>query len=147
MAAELDNDIYARIKLLCAEGDALAERKEYQLALEKYQESLRLLPEPIVAWEAATWILVAIGDVHFLSGNINDAYIAFSNPIHCPNGVGNPFIHLRLGEIQYELGNQILAADELARAYMAAGKDIFTGEPEKYFNLVKRKLKMPDGGW
>jgi hypothetical protein len=52
-----------------------------------------------------------------------------------------------LGEIQYELGNQILAADELARAYMAAGKDIFTGEPEKYFNLVKRKLKMPDGGW
>ena len=145
MTPQLDNNIYEHVKLLCANGDSLADRKEFNLALEKYQEALRLVPEPSFKWEASTWIFTAIGDAHFLSGNFNEAYSAFSSAAACPGGIGNPFIHLRLGEIQFELGNELLAADELARAYMSAGKNIFAGEPEKYFSLLKKKLRMPEG--
>jgi hypothetical protein len=99
------------------------------------------------AGEAATWIFAAIGDVHFLSGDLNQAYTAFSQATQCPAGAGNPFIHFRLGQIQMELGNEVIAADELARAYMAGGKEIFKGENPKYFDLVRRNLKEPSSGW
>jgi len=147
MQKVLDKSIYDKIKLLCADGDGLMERNEFQQALTKYNAALKLVPDPFAMWEAATWIFVAIGDAHFQSGNMNDAYTAFCKATNCPNGIGNPFIHLRLGEIQFELGNGILAADELARAYMSGGSKIFAGEPEKYFDLVNQKLKEPPNGW
>jgi hypothetical protein len=115
--------------------------------VKEYEKALALLPSPVSMWEAATWIWAAIGDTYFLSGNFAEAYKAFSEGTHCPGGVGNPFVHLRLGEIQFELGNEIVAADELARAYMGGGSKIFDGEPAKYFDFVKTKIKMPPGGW
>jgi hypothetical protein len=45
------------------------------------------------------------------------------------------------------LGNELVALDELARAYMGAGKEIFQGEDPKYFELVKQNLKEPPSGW
>jgi tetratricopeptide (TPR) repeat protein len=147
MQTELTDEIHARIKSLCADGDLWAERKDYESALKKYLEASELLPEPILAWEAATWIFAAVGDAHFHSGNIKEAYNAFSKATHCPGGIGNPFLHLRLGEIQFELGNELVAADELTRAYMAGGSNIFKGEPDKYFDFIKLRLKMPAGGW
>lgn len=147
MKQELDKDIYAQVKSLCGEGDVLTEQKKFQKAREKYRAALDLLPKPVAIWDAATWIYAAIGDVDFQAGDIKEAYTAFSTAVQCPNGIGNPFIHLRLGEIQFELGNDVLAADELARAYMSGGSKVFLGEPVKYFNLVKQKLKEPPGGW
>jgi hypothetical protein len=44
------------------------------------------------------------------------------------------FLHLRLG------------ADELARAYMGAGADIFDGAG-KYFAFLKSRLQAPPDGW
>ena len=38
------------------------------------------------------------------------------------------------------------ANDELARAYMAAGKAIFDDEDPKYFNHLKTVLKPPANG-
>ncbi len=51
--------------------------------------------------------------------------------------VGNPFILLRLGQTYFELGNMKKAADELVRAYMGVGTEIFEGEDPKYFDLVR----------
>ena len=144
---ELDKDVYAQVKLLCGEGNVLMDQMEFEKALERYVAALKLLPEPNFLWDAATWIYVSIGDANFQSGDMQNAYAAFSMAARCPNGIGNPFIHLRLGEIQFELGNDILAADELTRAYMGGGSKIFLGEPEKYFHLVKEKLMEPPGGW
>lgn len=147
MTLALDDSLHSSIKALCAEGDALAQRKDYQSAIARYREALTLLPAPASNWEAATWIWTAIGDAFFLAGNLDEAYRAFSSATHCPGGIGNPFIHLRLGEIQFDLGNEIIAADELARAYMSGGKRIFNGESPKYFELLKSKMKQPPGGW
>jgi tetratricopeptide (TPR) repeat protein len=107
---------------------------------------MELLPEPKFDWEASTWLLAAIGDANFLGGHYEQAREALSDAMHCPDAIGNPFIHLRLGQAQFELGNLERAADELARAYMAAGKDIFSEDDPKYFAFLKTVLKPPVGG-
>ena len=67
--------------------------------------------------------------------------------MHCPGAIGNPFIHMRLGQSQFELGNMDRAADELARAYLQEGLAIFEDEDPKYVAFIKSKLKPPPGGW
>ena len=52
--------------------------------------------------------------------------------MHCPNAIGNPFIHLRLGQVQYELDDFERAKDELARALILGGSGIFEEEDLKY---------------
>lgn len=45
---------------------------------------------------------------------------------------------LRLGESLFEMGGDIKRIkDYLMRAYMLGGMDIFDGEDEKYFELIK----------
>ena len=147
MATALDDYTYERVKSLCKEGDDFFESNDFGAALDKYRQALAFLPEPVTAWNAATWIFTAIGDACFLSGDMNAAYNAFSSATHCPDGIGNPFIHFRLGQIQLALGNDIIALDELTRAYMGGGKKIFDGEDPKFFNLIKLHLKEPPSGW
>jgi hypothetical protein len=71
---------------------------------------------------------------------------AFSAAMHGPNAIGNPFIHLRLGQSQFEVGNMERAGDELARAYMGDGTEIFSSEDPKYFEFLKTILDPPASG-
>lgn len=144
--AELSEQTFVRIQLLCKEGDALAENGNYSAALERYWAVWDLLPEPQSDWEAATWILAAVGEANFFGPDFIAGRDNLSMAMHCPNAMGNPFLHLRLGQCQFELGNLDQAADELARAYMGAGEEIFEGE-EKYFTFLKIRLDPPPGGW
>lgn len=61
-------------------------------------------------------------------------------------GDWNPFLHLRLGQAQLELKNEVRAAEELCRAYMGAGKEIFAKEDPKYFDFLKTKISPPSSG-
>jgi tetratricopeptide (TPR) repeat protein len=144
--AQLSVETHERIATLCKDGDALADDDNYPAALERYWAAWDLLPEPQTDWEAATWILSAIGDANFLGGDYTAGRDNLSLAMHCPDAIGNPFLHLRLGQCQFELGNFDRAADELARAYMGAGSEIFEDE-EKYFAFLKTRLKPPPGGW
>ena len=45
---------------------------------------------------------------------------------------GNPFIHLRLGQCLYELGEVEVASDHLEQAYMNGGGKLFQNETPKY---------------
>ena len=143
--AELDDTVHERIQALCAEADALAKTAKYSAALKKYWAAWNLLPEPSTDWKAATWILAAIGDANYLGGDFVAGRDNLSMAMHCPEAIGNPFLHLRLGQCQFELGNLDRAADELARAYMGAGKEIFEGA-DKYFEFLKTRFKLPLGG-
>lgn len=139
--AELDGEVYARVQDFCRHGDALAECGDYSNALAQYWTAWDLLPEPKTDWEAATWILAAIGDANFLGGDFTAGRDNLSQAMHCPAAIGNPFLHLRLGQCQFELGHLDRAADELTRAYMAAGVDIFARE-EKYLSFLKGRLQI-----
>jgi len=143
---QLPDPIYDKITACSAEGDALADDGSYREAIEKYLAALALLPEPKNKWNACTWLLVAIGDANFLSGNFEQSKDAFADAMHCPEAIGNPFIHLRLGQSQFELGNRERAADELCRAYMGAGKEIFEDDAPKYFEFLKTVIEPPASG-
>lgn len=137
----LPDSIHDEIKRLCAVGDESAERGAYADALASYWAAWELLPEPRTNWEAATWILVAIGDANYLGGDFIAGRDNLSNAMHCPGAIGNPFIHFRLGQCQFEIGNRERAADELMRAYMGAGREIFDQEDPKYFQFLQSQAK------
>lgn len=144
--AELDDAVHDRIRDLCTAGDALAENANYPAAIEKYWTAWDLLPAPQTDWEAATWILAAIGEANFFGGDFAAGRDNLSMAMHCPGAIGNPFLHLRLGQCQFALGNLDRAADELTRAYMGGGAEIFA-EEEEYFEFLKTRLEAPAGGW
>lgn len=141
----LDKTLSDRIDELCEKGDALAANEDFPGALGQYREAWGLLPEPKDQWDAATWILTALGDTHFLFKEYQSALSALARAVQCPGGLGNPFIHLRLGQCHLETRNLDAAKDELTRAYTEAGRDIFEEEDPKYFKLLQSVLKPPPG--
>jgi tetratricopeptide (TPR) repeat protein len=141
---ELDQATHEQVVSLASEGDSLLEAGELSAALNTYLQALELLPEPVHQWEAATWLLTALGDVLFLQGNYLEAQNSLHEALHCPGAVGNPFIHLRLGQINYELQEPVRAKDEFVRAYMGGGDEVFEGEDPKYKQCIKEILP-PEG--
>lgn len=143
----LPEKIHAEVKKLSARADQLAKAGNFGDAILLYWDAWDLLPEPKQDWSAALWLLTAIGDANFL----NKDYVAcrdnLSFAMRVPGAVGNPFLHLRLGQCQFELGNMDRAADELARAYIPEGRGIFNHDDPKYLDFIKSKLKPPPAGW
>ncbi len=145
--AELPDATYDRIKALCATGDALAKQGRFRDAIKRYEAAWQLLPEPRKDWNAATWILAAIGDAHYLSGEFALGRDILLKAMQCPGALGNPFFHLRLGQCQFELGDLPKAGDELTRAYMGGGGKLFRRENPRYYAHLKTILKPPPAGW
>lgn len=141
----LNTKTHSEIKELCARGDEFAKQKQFKSAFAFYRDALNLVPKPVEDWEATTWILAAIGDLYFVEGKFEKSLAAFDDAVRCVGGLGNPFIHLRLGESCFELGNKDRAADELTRAYMGAGPEIFQKEDPKYLKFLSTRIKPPDG--
>jgi tetratricopeptide (TPR) repeat protein len=141
-AAELPDAIHSRIVALCKEGDLLAKDGNGKSAREKYFAALALLPEPRDAWSAATWTFVAVGDTHFHVGEFREANSAFQDAVRSAGGLGNPYVHLRLGQCAFEAGGLDRAADELTRAYMGAGLDILLEDDPKYLAFLETRIQI-----
>ena len=139
--SSLSDELMGRITTCTQAGDASAEQRQFATAIEHYEAALRLVPEPQSDWEATTWILVAIGDSRFLMGDCAACQRSLADAMHCPGALGNPFVHLRLGQSAFDLGRMEQAADELVRAYMGDGERVFEGEDPKYLELVLRKIE------
>ena len=148
MKLELSGSLHNRIKELSAEGDSLAESAIYEKAIEKYNEAWNLVPEPKSEWEASTWLLVAIADACFFAGYYTSGIEALQYSLICPEGENNPFIFMRLGQCQFEKNEYFLATENLCRAYMLQGKEIFASESPKYFEFLKTKIQsLASGEW
>lgn len=141
----IDDAVIEDIRALCTEGDTCMDLGETTQAYECYMAALALVPEPKEEFEAATWILAALGDLHFSSKDFVQAEKVLSGAMYCAGAIGNPFLHLRLGQAQLELKNEERAADELCRAYMGAGKEIFENDDPKYFEFLKARIPPPGG--
>jgi tetratricopeptide (TPR) repeat protein len=143
MSPELPSAIHERIVHLSAEGDALAREKKYGEAIRTYREAWDLLLEPKSDWEAAAWLLAAIGDAYFFSKRFDKSLETFTQAIvNTSDGLGNPFLHLRRGESLFELDRKKEAADELMRAYMGGGSEIFESEDPRYLAYLKTVAKL-----
>ncbi|AFC28192.1 hypothetical protein PM3016_1262 [Paenibacillus mucilaginosus 3016] len=139
---QLSDSTHAEVTALCKQGDDLIRAGNLEAGKNMYIAALRLLPENHREWEAATWIYVAIGDVHFQMKNYDKAFMCFVNAAQCPKGLGNPYIHLRLGQLYYEQEKLENAADELTRAYMGAGIVIFMEDDPKYLEFLETKIEI-----
>jgi tetratricopeptide (TPR) repeat protein len=145
MSTPMPEDVHAKILEVTRAGNELAAKGDLQAAFRRYWDAFELLPEPKLHWEASTWILTAVGDMLFLARKFQKAKNAFEDAVLCPGGLGNPFIHLRLGQIALELGDEARAADELARAYMSEGRSVFADEDPKYWDFLRGTLRTSDG--
>ncbi len=139
-AADLDDALVQRVTDLCDRGDADVEAGRFPEAIEKYEEALTQVPKPVYAWKVTAWILTALGETYFFDKQYAAAVNAINEAFRCPGAINNPFLHLRLGQAELELGNAGRAKDELRRAYRRAGEDLFKGEDPKYFDLIKDTL-------
>jgi tetratricopeptide (TPR) repeat protein len=142
MTLQLSDTLHKQIIDLCKEGDAQVSAGRPEDAKQKYIAALKLLPGEPNQWEAATWIYVALGDVHFHSQNFDKAFKCFYNAVQCPKGLGNPYIHLRLGQLYFEQNNFDKATDELTRAYMGGGINIFMEDDPKYLEFLETKISL-----
>jgi tetratricopeptide (TPR) repeat protein len=138
---DLDDDAYSRITQLCEEGDDLTNRDMFDAAIKKYEQAWNLLPHPKEDWDAATWILTAIGDALFFAGKFEQSREVFLHAMSCPDAIGNPFLHLRLGQVYFELNDVSKSLDELMRAYMGGGLEIFQHQDPKYIQLLEATLE------
>lgn len=142
MKKELEDITYAKIKKICAQGDNECEKKNYKEAVKKYRKAWELIPQPKTDWNASTWVLTAIADAYLFNGDYDYAKDSLEYAMHCPEALGNPYIHLRLGQAYYELQEIDKAADQLTRAYMGGGIEIFEGQGNKYLDFLKSKIKI-----
>jgi tetratricopeptide (TPR) repeat protein len=146
--AELSDELHERIEALCAKGDNLAEDGEYAKAIAEYDAAWDLLPTPKANWEAALWILTAIGDAHFHDDNWQACRKVLQKAVKgCGGAVENPFIRLRLGQSLFELGELREAANWMTPAFLTEGKGLFAAENPKYLAFLKGQLQPPPAGW
>lgn len=139
---EIEDKIHEEIKSLSQSGDALAEAEDYAQALVQYWSAFDLIPEPKNEWEATTWVLAAIGDANFLSKDYQAGIDNLSNAMYCPNAIGNPFLHLRLGQCLFEMEFLDQAADELIRAYALEGEELFSEDDPKYLDFLRTRIEL-----
>ncbi|MDO8043111.1 M48 family metallopeptidase [Janthinobacterium sp. SUN137] len=142
----LEHSLEVRIKEICDEGDVLIEMRDLKEAFQNFSEALSLLPEPKQEYRVTAGILAGMGDVYFHSKSFSQGQEVLADAMHCVGAIGSPFLHLRLGQCQFELKNMDRAAEELVRAYMGAGKGIFEHEDPKYFEFLKTKILPPASG-
>jgi len=136
---ELADELHQKIKVHCAQGDSLAEARKFEDAIAEYHKAWRLIPDPKNDWEAATWVLAAIADSAYLGGYATTAREAIEYGMTCPGAIGNPFMHLRFGQILFDNNEKDRAADELMRAYMGGGLEIFALADSKYLSFLKSR--------
>jgi tetratricopeptide (TPR) repeat protein len=103
--SKLPHDLRMMIDKLCQKGDQFAQIDQPDDALDQYEAAWELLPSPKNQWPAATWILLAAGDVYFEQRNFVVAEQTLHEALNFPDGETNPFIWLRLGQCRFELGD------------------------------------------
>ena len=134
---ELTDELYNEIVSELEQGDLYAEPGKYNKAIEKYESALNLVPLQKENWEISLHIYTAMADSYFNLGNFQQANNNYEQALKCPDGLGNGYVWLGLGETYYELSNIDKAKDALMSAYMLEGKEIFEDEDNKYFSLIQ----------
>lgn len=139
---ELPSTTYDLIQRHCSVGDGLAEEDRFKEAVDEYSKAWELIPEPKTDWNASTWVLAAIADACFLGGFTEQATEALEYAMKCPGALGNPFLHMRLGQVLYDAGELDAAANELMRAYMGGGAEIFRAEDSRYLQFLGTRADL-----
>jgi tetratricopeptide (TPR) repeat protein len=132
-----------QIRQQCADGYALYDAGAFNDALRLFYQAWLLLPKPQIDYEAAGWVLTAIGDTYFRLAQYDQGREALTSALHCPNTGKSSFVHLRLGQCLWELGQADKAQQSLLQAYQVGEVKLFDAEDEKYFQAIASLLPQP----
>ena len=126
---ELPTDIYEQIEVLSEKGNNLIDEGNDSGAEAAWRQALALLPEPKTDWDAYTWLCASIGEACYFQGNYAAATQVLFDALNGPGAQENPFVHYMLGKALWQQGEaEDRAIDELLRAYMLDGVDIFDSD-------------------
>ena len=141
---EISEQLQYELDMRAEEGNKCFDNNEYDKALEIWKKALDLIPEPKKNFSEAVWFLTSIGDIYFIQEKYEEAFNNFEDAKNnlSGDGINNPFILLRLGQSALELGKKELATENLLRAYMLEGKEIFEEDDKKYFEFLKSKIDL-----
>ncbi len=129
---ELPDDIYEQVEALSEDGNDLIDDGDAAGAEAVWRQALALLPEPRDIWEAYTWLNASIGEACYLQEDYDGAVQVLFDALNGPEAQANPFIHYMLGKSLWKRGgDEERAIDELLRAYMLDGNEIFEGDEEE----------------
>jgi tetratricopeptide (TPR) repeat protein len=138
----LDRATYEGIVAFYEEGEKLMQEGRIGSALGKYADAWALIPDPKERWTISTSVISAIADCWFLAGRYEEVLRALEFGMNCPDAVGNPFLHLRLGQALLEEGQNRRAEEELMRAYEAHGEAIFEHQDPKYLAFLAARGRI-----
>jgi tetratricopeptide (TPR) repeat protein len=144
--SELTATIREEIQALCAAGYVLYDAADYAHALRKFYQAWMLLPKPQTDFSEGGWILTAIGDSYFKSGQYEQGREALASALHCEGMIDNPFIHLRLGQCLLELAIPGTACTHLGIAYERGGRKMFEKEAPKYLMAALQPDSLQPSG-
>lgn len=143
---ELPDAVYAQVTALSEQGSQAFDREEFEHALTLFTRAWDVLPEPRTDWKAGIWILAGQGDCLFFLGRFCEAREIFM--IALDAGIAdegtNTFAHLRLGEIDFELGSLDSAAQYLMRAFLLGGHELLASEDPKYGEFLRTRAVLDD---
>ena len=123
------------VQQLAERINELMDAEDFGAAVGLCREGLALLGDRRMA-DGAVWFLGTLGDALVGLRDWQGARDAFHDATQSPGGIDNPFIQLRLGQCELELGNERPAANGLISAYMLA-PEIFDEEPPRYLQFLK----------
>jgi hypothetical protein len=104
----LERSLEVRIKEICDEGDVLIEMGDLKEAFENFSEALSLVPDPKPEYRVTAGILAGLGNVYFHAKSFSQGQEVLADAMHCAGASGSPFLHLRLGQCQFELKTWIV---------------------------------------
>ena len=139
-ASQLNDQIVARITELCELGDDDVENQRFDAGIARYEEALGLVPRPLYSWAVTTWILTAMAEAYHLMKDHARVKETLMETFRCEGAIGNPFLHLRLGQAEIALGQKGRGVEELIRAHERGGDEVFDGEEPRYLAMVKAAL-------
>ena len=138
----MDNkELLNTISEISRKAKSFSIKGKFASAKEEYMRGLSLLKEPVHSSEYASMLFSGIGELYYLQHKWDEALVYFKESIQSEGGLGDPYLHFRLGQIRYEKGEMDKAQDELMRAYMGSGDIIFTDEDPKYYDLIKKHIE------
>ena len=130
------SELVSKITEISRKAKGLAFAEKYAASIEEYKKGIELIGEKIMESKYAVMLYSGIGEAYYLQKKWEEALEYYGHAVMSEGGLGEPLIHLRLGQLRYELGQKEKAKDELMRAYMGGGEIYFEHENPKYFALI-----------
>ncbi len=128
------------IDTLIEKADKQMDYSAFKKAQKLYEQASEALAEPKEEQEQYLEIMAAIADCLSSQGKNGDAMKHLERVMIHPTAAENAYLHLRYGQIAFEVDKMELAERELKRALELGGKELFHGEYEDYYRCATGTL-------